>query len=157
MERPEGRSELAGRAEEHLWSIDEHVGFSVDCGLPAPCEERERLWVRSAALCGIFFKRRSIRSVGLMDKASASGAGDSRFESWADQIVWKGGSVLVGYSDCAYAPSRFHVFIVEIKGKVRTRTHTSLLAYICAQVLPTSASSSRNHAISDLKKINMLS
>ena len=92
-----------------------------------------------------------------MDKASASGAGDSRFESWADQIVWKGGSVLVGYSDCAYAPSRFHVFIVEIKGKVRTRTHTSLLAYICAQVLPTSASSSRNHAISDLKKINMLS
>ena len=54
VERPEGRSELAGRAEEHLWSIDEHVGFSVDCGLPAPCEERERLWVRRAALCDIF-------------------------------------------------------------------------------------------------------
>ena len=27
----------------------------------------------------------SLRPVGLMDKASASGAGDSRFESWADQ------------------------------------------------------------------------
>ena len=26
------------------------------------------------------------RPVGLMDKASASGAGDSRFESWADQL-----------------------------------------------------------------------
>ena len=26
------------------------------------------------------------RPVGLMDKASASGAGDSRFESWAGQI-----------------------------------------------------------------------
>ena len=26
-------------------------------------------------------------SVGLMDKASASGAGDSRFESWADQCT----------------------------------------------------------------------
>ena len=26
----------------------------------------------------------SVRSVGLMDKASAPGAGDSRFESWAD-------------------------------------------------------------------------
>ena len=26
----------------------------------------------------------SRRSVGLMDKVSASGAGDSRFESWAD-------------------------------------------------------------------------
>merc|ERR1712012_1375235 len=25
-------------------------------------------------------------SVGLMDKASASGAGDARFESWADQV-----------------------------------------------------------------------
>ena len=118
--------------------------------------ERASMGAKRCAL-RYFFKRRSIRSVGLMDKASASGAGDSRFESWADQIVWKGGSVLVGYSDCAYAPSRFHVFIVEIKGKVRTRTHTSLLAYICAQVLPTSASSSRNHAISDLTKINMLS
>ena len=118
--------------------------------------ERASMGAKRCAL-RYFFKRRSIRSVGLMDKASACGAGDSRFESWADQIVWKGGSVLVVYSDCAYAPSRFHVFIVEIKGKVRTRTHTSLLAYICAQVLPTSASSSRNHAISDLKKINMLS
>ena len=27
------------------------------------------------------------RPVGLMDKASASGAGDSRFESWAGQIA----------------------------------------------------------------------
>ena len=26
-------------------------------------------------------------SVGLMDKASASGAGDSRFESWADHMI----------------------------------------------------------------------
>jgi hypothetical protein len=26
--------------------------------------------------------------VGLMDKASASGAGDSRFESWAGHIVY---------------------------------------------------------------------
>ena len=26
-------------------------------------------------------------SVGLMDKASASGAGDSRFESWADHML----------------------------------------------------------------------
>ena len=31
---------------------------------------------------GCFFRR----SVGLMDKASASGAGDSRFESWADHV-----------------------------------------------------------------------
>ena len=131
-------------------------GFRWTVAYP-PHAKRESVYGCEALRFAIFFKRRSIRSVGLMDKASASGAGDSRFESWADQIVWKGGSVLVGYSDCAYAPSRFHVFIVEIKGKVRTRTHTSLLAYICAQVLPTSASSSRNHAISDLKKINMLS
>ena len=32
-----------------------------------------------------YFSVRATRSVGLMDKASASGVGDSRFESWADQ------------------------------------------------------------------------
>ena len=32
------------------------------------------------------------RSVGLMDKASASGAGDSRFESWADHWLGSGES-----------------------------------------------------------------
>ena len=31
----------------------------------------------------------SDRPVGLMDKASASGAGDSRFESWAGQITFQ--------------------------------------------------------------------
>ena len=34
----------------------------------------------------------SHRSVGLMDKASAPGAGDSRFESWADQCPRKWGA-----------------------------------------------------------------
>ena len=40
----------------------------------------------------IHFLDKFTRSVGLMDKASASGAGDPRFESWADQ----GGRVTYG-------------------------------------------------------------
>ena len=38
---------------------------------------------------GLFIFRPKLKttsSVGLMDKASAFGAGDSRFESWADQV-----------------------------------------------------------------------
>ena len=38
------------------------------------------------AQASVIFELASIRRpVGLMDKASASGAGDSRFESWAGQ------------------------------------------------------------------------
>lgn len=65
--------------------------------------ERASMGAKRCAL-RYFFKRRSIRSVGLMDKASASGAGDSRFESWADQMCeedWEceklGGSCCSGY------------------------------------------------------------
>ena len=37
--------------------------------------------------CLQIFKKFVARPVGLMDKVSASGAGDSRFESWADQLA----------------------------------------------------------------------
>ena len=44
--------------------------------------------------------------VGLMDKASASGAGDSRFESWADHFAQR---YLFGYRGYTkFLPSLYH-------------------------------------------------
>ena len=39
----------------------------------------------------MYTSRNNQWSVGLMDKASAPGAGDSRLESWADQMYLSGG------------------------------------------------------------------
>ena len=53
------------------------------------CSKLSKGWksVVVVHLAGVFLDSHfSRRSVGLMDKASASGAGDSRFESWADQV-----------------------------------------------------------------------
>ena len=76
----------AARAHISVWhlAVQHHesgarrqVGWLLECGAnffsaTAHC----------AALCTC-----DHRSVGLMDKASASGAGDSRFESWAGQTL----------------------------------------------------------------------
>ena len=57
---------------------------SLGCGFRTSCEEEVRMVAKRCVLVD-YFSIRATRSVGLMDKVSASGAGDSRFEPWANQ------------------------------------------------------------------------
>ena len=52
------------------------------CRCKAECMCVSDVFIHRTEPAGLF-----TRSVGLMDKASASRAGDSRFESWADQFA----------------------------------------------------------------------
>ena len=58
---------------------------------PWPCSRARGGGLPSMSRCAtdasVAVIRTTQRSVGLMDKASAPGAGDSRFESWADQLA----------------------------------------------------------------------
>ena len=58
---------------------------------PWPCARARGGGLTSMSRCAtdvsVAVIRNTQRSVGLMDKASAPGAGDSRFESWADQLA----------------------------------------------------------------------
>ena len=60
--------------------------------------------------------------VGLMDKASASGAGDSRFESWAGQAI---------------AHTVMYVHIIEVHPPTVTLEHTTKISGAVHITLPT--------------------
>ena len=68
-----------------------HEGALHRPNLPWPCFPARRGGLPSMSRCAtdasVAVIRTTQRSVGLMDKASAPGAGDSRFESWADQLA----------------------------------------------------------------------